>query len=146
MALDERRHTFRLHRPKPASPGVLTEVWFAGVHADVGGGNSNDALSSIPLHWMLQQAVRSGLPIDPAAIRAAKEMMRAGTASSRRPRYDLIRNRFRKVEPGDLVHASVAYRADLRNCNNPPVDCPVVDDAGLIVRRFTHAASEDVHV
>lgn len=38
----------------------VSEVWFAGAHADVGGGYSdNDALSGVPLNWMMRQIMRS---------------------------------------------------------------------------------------
>jgi hypothetical protein len=45
----------------------VTEVWFAGCHSDVGGGNALNAapyiLANIPLRWMIEQIVRSGVPI-----------------------------------------------------------------------------------
>jgi len=60
---------WRAHAGSPSSPGRrgrrtdVNEVWFAGGHCDVGGGNDPDAaphmLSNIPLHWMLQEAVRA---------------------------------------------------------------------------------------
>ena len=141
LALDERRHTFRLHRPKPAAgaqPGSLCEVWFAGVHSDVGGGNKNIPLSSIALQWMLLNAQRCGLPIKPKAIRDNASQMVPGTMSSGGPRYDLVKNRFRRVRPEDQVHASVAFRVDKKKCNNPPVGVMVVDDTGQRLRDFEH--------
>ena len=48
----------------PDAEGRLFEVWFRGVHSDVGGGNNNPALSSIALNWMLRKAASCGLPID----------------------------------------------------------------------------------
>jgi uncharacterized protein (DUF2235 family) len=56
----------------PDMPGVrdgpkdLKQVWFAGVHSDVGGGysESESALSKIPLNWMMQEAKASGLRVD----------------------------------------------------------------------------------
>jgi uncharacterized protein (DUF2235 family) len=65
MALDENRALFPLTRlvrnDKPVEG--FTEVWFRGVHSDVGGGNGNAGLNWISLHWMLQAARRDGLPI-----------------------------------------------------------------------------------
>ena len=62
MAMDERRQTFRVTR-------LLNgyEVWFRGVHSDVGGGNGNVGLSYIALRWMLRKARAAGLPIKDAA-------------------------------------------------------------------------------
>lgn len=72
MALDEDRQAFRVHRPKieqPAGAGnacetALEELWFRGVHSDVGGGNEKVGLSSIALHWMLECARTCGAPVD----------------------------------------------------------------------------------
>lgn len=71
MALNERRQTFDLTRLNigNARPNI-EEVWFRGVHSDVGGGNRNTGLSSITLQWMLRNAKKSGLPIRQADITA----------------------------------------------------------------------------
>lgn len=39
----------------------ITQVWFAGVHADVGGGYADDSLAHVPLGWMLGEAEACGL-------------------------------------------------------------------------------------
>jgi uncharacterized protein (DUF2235 family) len=55
----------------------LSQVWFAGVHANVGGGYPDDALAYIPLYWLMQEAQLRGLlfkidpPNDPDAFRTA---------------------------------------------------------------------------
>jgi uncharacterized protein (DUF2235 family) len=66
LALDERRAKFRPNRVKQA--GNLMEVWFAGVHSDVGGGytEKKSALAKITLDWMLNEAIQAGLIIDPS--------------------------------------------------------------------------------
>ncbi|THU90978.1 hypothetical protein K435DRAFT_759709 [Dendrothele bispora CBS 962.96] len=62
-----------LPAPSPQETDVL-EVWFAGCHSDVGGGNvSNDtkqSLANIPLRWMVQQVMLSqcGIQFDTAAL------------------------------------------------------------------------------
>ena len=71
MALDESRAAFPLTRlcddnGKPADS--LVEVWFRGVHSDIGGGNGNRGLNWIALHWMFMNARRAGLPIEQAVI------------------------------------------------------------------------------
>ena len=58
LALDEARQAFRPTRVKGGC-----EVWFRGVHSDVGGGNDNHALNDITLRWMLRKAIVSGLPM-----------------------------------------------------------------------------------
>ncbi|MEW8403316.1 MAG: DUF2235 domain-containing protein [Candidatus Thiodiazotropha taylori] len=62
MALDERRETFNVVRLDPGcSQPNVHEVWFRGVHSDVGGGNGEIARSNIALQWMIEQAKACGL-------------------------------------------------------------------------------------
>jgi uncharacterized protein (DUF2235 family) len=37
-------------------PGRLQQVWFAGVHSNVGGGYADDSLSYVPLEWMMDES------------------------------------------------------------------------------------------
>ena len=39
----------------------LSQVWFSGVHTNVGGGYPDDALAFIPFVWMITEAKRCGL-------------------------------------------------------------------------------------
>lgn len=75
VSIDERRAFFRSHLwrlpDEPASargPRDLKQVWFAGVHCDVGGGypEPQSGLAKIALDWMLQEAKKAGLAVDPA--------------------------------------------------------------------------------
>jgi uncharacterized protein (DUF2235 family) len=66
VSIDERRAFFRqnlVHQPNPA----LKEVWFAGVHSDVGGSypEAESGLSKITLRWMMCEAESAGLFLDP---------------------------------------------------------------------------------
>lgn len=65
LALDERRPSFLPIR----LPGAY-EVWFRGVHSDVGGGNGNLGLNDISLKWMMSKAQAAGLPIHDDDIEA----------------------------------------------------------------------------
>jgi uncharacterized protein (DUF2235 family) len=76
VAIDERRAFFRtnLWRPatdatRPHGPKNLLQVWFAGVHCDVGGGypEHESGLSKLTLEWMLDEASapQVGLLVDP---------------------------------------------------------------------------------
>jgi hypothetical protein len=69
LSIDERRREFlpTLWAPPAAQvPGqVLEQVWFAGVHCDVGGGYPETGLSDITLSWMMGKAENLGLQIDP---------------------------------------------------------------------------------
>lgn len=138
LALDERRHTFHLHRlsarvENANGPGRLFETWFRGVHSDVGGGNANEGLSSIALNWMLVKAVSCGLPLTDAIIATNRARMNPAAKTSRGPGYDLIKNRYRTVRWNDDVHHSVDFRPD---GNNPPIGARLVDDEGQLIGTF----------
>jgi uncharacterized protein (DUF2235 family) len=53
----------------------IDEVWFAGCHADIGGGWDEDpgqrAISHIPLMWMVREAAKAGLAFDLEKVAAA---------------------------------------------------------------------------
>jgi len=67
VSIDERRCYFRNNLWGAALPNQdIKQVWFAGVHSDVGGSYpySECGLSQISLQWMLCEAVRAGLLVD----------------------------------------------------------------------------------
>ena len=43
----------------------MQQVWFSGMHADVGGGYADDSLAYVPLYWMLEHAEESFLRFTP---------------------------------------------------------------------------------
>jgi uncharacterized protein (DUF2235 family) len=69
LAIDERRREFPPTLWQPPSPPVagrmLEQVWFCGVHCDVGGGYDPAGLSDITLGWMMGKAKNLGLHIEP---------------------------------------------------------------------------------
>jgi uncharacterized protein (DUF2235 family) len=76
VAIDERRAFFRSNlwipsvSPKESGPKDLKQVWFPGVHCDVGGGypENESGLSKITLEWMLREAISAGLIVDPVQM------------------------------------------------------------------------------
>jgi uncharacterized protein (DUF2235 family) len=68
VAIDERRGPFKptLWQAQADAEGqTLEQVFFAGVHCDVGGGYREPELSEIPLLWMAEKARRCGLGLKP---------------------------------------------------------------------------------
>jgi uncharacterized protein (DUF2235 family) len=64
LAIDEARGPFvptLWNRQASASGQVLEQVWFAGVHSDVGGGYPDCSLAEIPLLWLVDKAAAAGL-------------------------------------------------------------------------------------
>jgi uncharacterized protein (DUF2235 family) len=84
ISIDERRRMFRLQPWEQkqifmsnrfsgthnAAPQDALQVWFAGVHGDIGGGypEKESALSKYPLLWMIGEAVKCGLAVNPATV------------------------------------------------------------------------------
>ena len=69
IAIDERRGPFKPtlweQKPSEREKQKLEQVWFAGVHCDVGGGYADSALGEIPLLWMVDRAREHGLAFEP---------------------------------------------------------------------------------
>ena len=63
LSLDDERTTFHpvLWNEKGVPPGQLHQVWFAGVHSNVGGGYPDNSLAHIPLYWIMKSAEATGL-------------------------------------------------------------------------------------
>lgn len=71
VSIDEKRFQFppNLFAEKNRSPErAVEEVWFAGVHSDVGGSYDERGLSNIALKWLLQKAMDKGLKVIPDSI------------------------------------------------------------------------------
>jgi uncharacterized protein (DUF2235 family) len=84
IAIDERRRMFRLNRwaetqnyrrnrfshTNNEEPQDSKQVWFPGVHSDIGGGypERESWLSKFPLLWMIEEAVACGLAINPQTV------------------------------------------------------------------------------
>lgn len=103
MALDERRQTFDITRLNVGNNNSnVEEVWFRGVHGDIGGGSKNFARSSIALHWMLEKARVCGLPISQSAINLVAAAMDPLAKVSEN--LDIIPNPRRTVHDADQWH------------------------------------------
>jgi uncharacterized protein (DUF2235 family) len=63
LALDEQRQSFRpvLWKELPDDGSRLQQVWFAGVHSNVGGGYPRQGMSLVTLDWMMREAEKGGL-------------------------------------------------------------------------------------
>ena len=66
LAINERRSPFKptLWQYKPKSGQTVEQVWFPGVHTNVGGGYPDQSLADISLNWMIEKAKSAGLVFD----------------------------------------------------------------------------------
>jgi Uncharacterized alpha/beta hydrolase domain (DUF2235) len=77
LAIDDKRAAFRpllwnesceLFDSTHTDGERLTQMWFSGVHANIGGGYPDDNLSFIPLIWMIDEAQKKGLRFQPLVL------------------------------------------------------------------------------
>ncbi len=71
LAIDEKRKSFQPALWEQSSKikelgisQLLEQVWFRGVHSNIGGGYPDEGLSDIALQWMVEKAVSSGLAFE----------------------------------------------------------------------------------
>jgi uncharacterized protein (DUF2235 family) len=69
LAIDERRSEFAPTLWTGYAPGrEVRQLWFAGVHGDVGGGYGETGLSDIAMKWLMETAAAKGLVFDDAVL------------------------------------------------------------------------------
>jgi uncharacterized protein (DUF2235 family) len=98
ISIDERRAFFRTNRWVPSAeltehgPKDVKQVWFAGVHCDVGGGypEPDSGLSKIALKWMLEEAKAAGLLVN--AARQAEVLGLSPGSNYEKPDPDAIQH------------------------------------------------------
>jgi uncharacterized protein (DUF2235 family) len=127
LAIDERRADFEPTLWEPREGLDLDQQWFAGVHADIGGGYPPDAqglrVADIALDWMLEQASAGGLEFEPHLPASLRPDSRAAIHQSRRHIYRLRRTLVRDLDQGDSptrLHPSVEARYRQSRDYRPP--------------------------
>jgi len=120
VSIDERRRPFEQYLVPPTEehPGKpsrreVSEVWFAGVHSDVGGTFEDHELSDIALKWMVEDAVTRGLLVRDdayAGVLAVERDFAHGRIHEMGRAWALLGHRRRAVPEGARVHASVRDR------------------------------------
>lgn len=129
LALQEKRRFYAAYRFDPAEVARpdrnLKELWFTGVHSDVGGYFRDDhSLSDIAFHWMVGEAADCGLDVDPQAYKRALGVEFGAPLPDDRALGRVHENgiswffaglgwRRRVPKRGDAFHPSVALRDEL---------------------------------
>ena len=125
VAIDEKRRHFQaaLWEKDPADTHqTMEQVWFIGVHSNVGGGYTTTGLSDIALEWMADKAESAGLALD--GLSYNPDYLQE-PADSRKGLYKLVPPYYRKIGHSpdnghtgkitcEALHASVMkrYNAD----------------------------------
>jgi hypothetical protein len=69
VALDEQRESFApvlWNERKTEQPERIEQIWFSGVHSNVGGGYPRQGMSLVALDWIMSRAEQHGLRFVPA--------------------------------------------------------------------------------
>ena len=120
LAIDEERKVFRpvlWDADVDDSYQTLRQVWFAGMHSDVGGGYAERGLSDIALVWLTRHAVGEGLLLHSGhRVEITEDYEQAAHDSRAKRMAKLFRGQVRawdtqRPDP-PIVHESVQARAD----------------------------------
>lgn len=138
VSIDEHRRPFGEYVVERTDP-ALEEVWFAGVHSDVGGTFVDDSgLSTIALKWVLEGAVESGMLVRSTAVRNVFTTVTADSARAQVHRngrlWNLLIPRHRVIPSGAHIHASVRARMEGNDAYRPTIPAEVtwVDDSWAV--------------
>lgn len=158
LAIDERRRAFApaLWRADAADQHRQTveQVWFAGDHSDVGGGNGDCPLSDISLRWVADRVAGCGLHLDQDGLPApdaVAEVQHVPVNDSYRSIFRLQRPHVREfcsqpvvtkdgrtLVTSEDVHDSVLRRH--RDCVDPPAGPYDPDNLRAHLRRVGSSA------
>jgi uncharacterized protein (DUF2235 family) len=139
ISIDERRRPFvptlwvkKVKDGKVVEPPehqTVEQLWFAGVHSDVGGGYPEPDLSDIPLRWLADRACDCGLVLEPGRL--------VGEGSASAPLHDSLSFFYRLLGPvdrklmavdGEPINASLAPSVTDRRTADSSYDPPGLAD------------------
>lgn len=75
LAIDDERTAFWPHvwNENGRSEDSVEQVWFSGMHSNVGGGYERQGMANVTLHWMMLRAMKHGITFKPCALEDAYE-------------------------------------------------------------------------
>jgi len=140
LSLDEVRDDFEPTIWQPRDNVDIAQVWFAGIHADIGGSYKPDAdgkvLSDIPLQWLLDEAQIQGLMFDTLLkerMSNAALCVNASQHNEYKGKYKILGKRIREIpaqtDIPTFVHDSVKKRY-VSGYKSQPVE-NYIDEYGL---------------
>ncbi len=139
VSVDERRWFFRQNLLQRVEGQDLVELWFPGVHSDVGGGypEADGGLWRVAFQWMLDEARAAGLLVDDGRLQHVLDQTPASPTPWDDPQHDsltwiwwpaeffpkMVRNpdtkatrprigrgRYRTIRDGDVLHNATLRR------------------------------------
>ncbi len=123
LSIDEKRKPFApaIWKTKPEHSNT-EQAWFAGVHADIGGGYKEAALSNLALKWMCDKAKNCGLELNNTYLSALLKRNNIDKLhiSYKGVGYKLLGKYVRPIgvsNPDETLHPSVMKRHKNKSYN-----------------------------
>lgn len=123
VAIDEKRKKFPISlwdESKKDDGQIIEQVWFAGVHSDVGGWYDERDLSDITLKWMIEKAEAAEIKLKPGWKAGLKPNPLGVIHESRTGFWRIWRPARREIPDGALIHQSVIERKNAEKYNYSP--------------------------
>ena len=127
ISIDERRKDFKPSLWDDANipqNQTMEQMWFAGVHSDVGGWYDERGLSNIALRWMLKKAKDAGMQVDEVAAAGYVADPHGEIHESYSGFWKIRRSYRRKIPEGALIHPSVDERIKKASNKYAPKNLP----------------------
>ncbi len=130
LAIDEKRKPFKptLWEAQNYPGQIVEQVWFAGVHTNIGGGYDNDGLANCAFQWMLEKAELSGLEIDKNYTKNYRSFPKDEIQESLTFMYRIFGKYYRpigkKPQGNESVHETALKRLKTKNPPKPEYGGP----------------------
>jgi len=103
---------------------TVEQVWFAGVHSDVGGWYDERGLSNIALRWMIGKAEQCGLRVILEQVNRIAPSPHDVMHESYQGPWRLLGKKIREIPDGAIIHQSVFDRIGHESNKYNPINLP----------------------
>ena len=139
MATDEVRSSFTITRwSDPQDHPDVKEIWFPGVHADVGGGYSNTDLSDGALQWMVEESQGTGLKFRPTILQALAPNPGGAMHNSYKGAFAKLRSRPRNIDAMTPGNADRFHSSAIQRQKESPISYPAYHPTRVLEVGGTH--------
>ncbi|WP_455223406.1 DUF2235 domain-containing protein [Kaarinaea lacus] len=123
LSIDDKRRTFHPEMwdeqgDEENENQLIEQVWFAGVHSNVGGGYPKQGMSLVALHWMMEKAHLTGLHFNKSARDQYKELAN-------------VNDKLYDSRSGLAVYYRYAPRDISKICKNYHIKTPLIHNSVL---------------
>jgi len=133
VAIDEKRADFEPTLWDPKESVDMKQIWFAGVHADVGGGygpTQGRLASDIPLAWMAREADSKGLEFERHLFVKSRLDPHAALHRSHKRFWKVLGRATRELPRDAVIHRSVQQRWEAGLYDSKPLEAWIADHGG----------------